>query len=133
MNGPGLQEQITSLLETTCTAGGYHELLVCTDDGLLIAATSDAPSADELAGITSLFDTIVQRATRDLSMETIDEVTMLAPSRGRVVVRPLSIEGEQRFFLVAWVPRQATWRRYTNQLARQLSTMLKPLAAGEWG
>lgn len=123
----GLQEQMNGLLREQVREAGYDVGLVCTDEGLLVAASDEEVGAEELAGVVSLFDDIVHRARRDLAMGRIDEVTMLDPDRGRLVVRPLALEGSQRFFLVVRLPARATWRRTTNLLGRRLAGLLTPL------
>jgi len=125
----GLQVQMNTLLVDLAQVAGFEQALVCTDEGLLVAASSEEVDTVELAGLTSLFDDIVLRARRDLHMPRVDELTMLDPDRGRMVVRPLDLQGTQRFFLVVRVPARATWRRHTNQVGRQLARLLQPLAA----
>jgi hypothetical protein len=124
----GIQEQMNRLLQEQVREAGYEVGLVCTDEGLLVAASDEEIGAEELAGLVSLFDDIVLRARRDLSMGRIDEVTMLDPDRGRLVVRPLLLSGRQRFFLVVRLPTRATWRRTTNLLGRRLAGLLAPLS-----
>lgn len=124
----GLQQSMNEMLQELVATEGYEIALVCTDEGLLMASSSDDMSSEELAGLTSLFDDIVNRAHRDLSMQRVDEVTMLDAGRGRLVIRPLLLGGAQRFFLVVRIPVKATWRRTTNLLSRKLVGMLAPLA-----
>lgn len=125
----GLQEKLNALLRQLADEAGYSVALVCTDEGLLVASADDDLDSEELAGLTGLFDDIVTRAQRDLSMQRVDEVTMLDPGRGRLVVRPLAMQGPQRFFLVVRVPHRSTWRRNTNRLGRALVDLLGPMAA----
>ena len=116
---------IDQLLRETNELGGYPGSLVCTDSGLLVAAHGDTGD-EELAGFTALFDDVVSRATRDLNLHQVDEVAVRDQERGRLVVRPVNV-GTHRFFLVVWVPRKRTWRRYTNRLVKQLREVLAPL------
>lgn len=128
--GVGLEQRITRLLHEVNTEAGYPLSLVCTDQGLLVASSGDHFSSEQLAGLTSLFDDIVVRARRDLDSGWVDEVTLLDPERGRLVVRPLPLEGNPRFFLVLQIPRRATWRRNTNRLTRKLARWLSSLVEG---
>lgn len=121
----GFQGQITDVLSELVHRNAYHVALVCTEEGLLVASSDDQPESDELAGITSLFDDIVVRAERDLGVQRVDEVTLLDPGRGRLVIRPLGGD-DLRFFLVVRVPTTATWRRNTNVACRTLGAMLAP-------
>ena len=129
MHERGLYERVTALLHATNVLGGYHCSLVCTEQGLPIASSGDGIPDEDLAAFTSLFDDIVQRATRDMGMTVVDEVTLLDPHTGRLVIRPLSLDGEHRLFLVVRVPVKASWRRNTNRLVLSLSTELAPLIA----
>jgi hypothetical protein len=127
----GLTHRITELLDARTAEGGYPAAFVCTDDGLVIAAAGDAALAELTAAVVSLFDDVLLRATRDLKFSEVDEVTLVDPRTGRLVVRPLPMASGANFFLVVQVPRGATWRRHTNALRRQLIPVLAPLAQGE--
>ncbi|MEZ4316261.1 MAG: hypothetical protein R3F61_02105 [Myxococcota bacterium] len=127
----GIQQRVTTLLEATNTVGGYVSSLVCTDSGLVVASAGETAAAENTAAVASLFDDVLQRARRDLGFEDVDEVTLDDPTRGRTVIRPLPLEGHTKLFLVVLVPRQATWRRNTNQLIKQLAPILRPLVGDE--
>lgn len=102
--------------------------LVCTDQGLLVASAGDELEGEILAGLTSLFDDIVLRAERDLGVTRVDEVTLADEGRGRIVIRPIPVTAETtRFFLVARVPADATWRRNTTLMCKDLGGLLRSL------
>ncbi len=119
----GRQEQVTHLLHEMTESAGYESALVCTDEGLLVACTGDLPTSEELAGVVSLLEDVVVRSERDLGMARVDEVALLDPGRGRLVIRPILVDG-MRFHLVVRVPARATWRRNTNVLSRRLCRVL---------
>jgi hypothetical protein len=123
---PGAQDQANGLLRAMNAAGGYALSLVCTERGLLIAADGEGDAAEVAAGITSLFDDLVARATRDLAFTGVDEITLSDPRSGRFVVRPLTRGLEPRLFLVVVAPRGRAWRRNTNLVARKLLALLRP-------
>lgn len=127
MPDAGVEAQVTKLLRGMNAAGGYPMSLVCTDRGLLIASAGELIRSEIVAGLTSLFDDIVVRANRDLGLATIDEISLSDPNVGRFVVRPLTLDHDPRLFLVVQVPQDRTWRRNTNQAARKLLTLLRPL------
>ena len=131
MSGRGLELQLTEVLSNLNAEGGYQVSLVCTDQGLLIASSGDQVSSEELAGVTSLFDDIVRRGERDLGIRRVDEVAVLDPGRGRLIVRPLALDAEPRFFLVVRAPTAASWRRSTGFACRQIANLLAPLAGLE--
>lgn len=126
----GLEQEITGLLKATNMLDGFPWSLVCTESGLLVASSGDEAASEIAAGLTSLFDDILLRASRDLGFGGVDEFTILDPKAGRFVVRPL-IEGanRDRLFLVVLVPRSKTWRRATNQLSKRLIPLLEPLVS----
>ena len=124
----GLETTINSLLQATNMLSGFPWSLVCTETGLLVASAGSEDLSLVAAGVTSLFDDIVGRAERDLEFEGVDELTVLDRRQGRFVVRPLlANDAGERLFLVVLVPRNKTWRRATNQLAKRLVPLLEPL------
>lgn len=130
MGSVGLEQRISGLLAEVNRDADYPLSLVCTDQGLLVASAGDHLSSTELAGLTSLFDDIVMRARRDLGSSWVDEVTLLEPDRGRMVVRPLPVQVGARFFLVLQVPPRARWRRNSNRLIRVLTGWLDAALEG---
>ncbi|MEZ4320314.1 MAG: hypothetical protein R3F61_22735 [Myxococcota bacterium] len=128
----GIELKVTSVLDAMNVLGGYHRSLVCTEDGLLIASAGDGGVGDgeDLAAFTSLFDTVVERARRDLGFDGVDEVTLLDPQGQRLVIRPLPIVAKPRLFLVVRMPKHTTWRRNTNQACARITPLLEPLTEG---
>lgn len=126
-----IDQNISGMLAEATDEGQLTSALVCTDSGLLVASEGHGVDPDQLAGLTSLFDDILMRSRRDLSLGDIDEVTLLDPVWGRCVVRPINLTGEPRFFLVVRVDAKATWRAHTNKLRRQLIALLVPLVDDE--
>jgi len=129
MNPTGSDNTLDGLLAAMNREGTYPASLVCTDDGLLIAAAGKALEDEEVAGFTALFDDVVHRAQRDLDFEDIDEVALRDGKRGRLVIRPV-YAASRRFFLVVRVPARSSWRRHTNRLCAQLPALLTPLFVG---
>lgn len=130
MSKPAIEAQITALLAGMNALGGYPMSLVCTDQGLLVASAGEPLRSEIVAGLTSLFDDIVARAVRDLDLRRIDEITLTDAAAGHLVVRPLTDgTSEVRLFLVVQVPRDASWRRNTNLVARKLLAILRPWLA----
>lgn len=127
MSNKSIYKQIDALITAIGTLASFSSIVVCTDGGLVVASTGDGADPEQLAALTSLFDDIVTRSRRDLDMNIVDEVTLLDPGWGRVVVRPLNLEGETRFFVVVRVPSKSTWRAHTNTLTKRLQPMLEPL------
>lgn len=123
----GLQAQVTALLERCNAEGGYESSLVCTDRGLVIASAGGGVDEEDTAAFTSLFDDVVLRARRDIGFRIVDEVTLLDPGRGRVVIRPIPLSAGVSFYLVVSVPTDKSWRRNTNRLCKELPLVLSPL------
>jgi predicted regulator of Ras-like GTPase activity (Roadblock/LC7/MglB family) len=126
MGDQTLEERISALLSATNDAGGYTGSCVCTADGLVVASAGG--DAEDTAAVVSLFDDVMIRARRDLGFSGVDEVALLEPGAGRLVIRPLDM-GAEVLFLVVSVPARRTWRRHTNTLRRQLQPLLEPLVA----
>lgn len=123
----GLEGRLTTLLAGGNASGGFPVSLVCTDKGLLVATAGAAEVHEVLAALASLFDDVVARASRDLGMAAVDELTLRDERLGRCVVRPLRGGGDTRMFLVVQVPPGASWRRTTNRLCQRLDGELAEL------
>ncbi len=122
-----IEARLTGLLAEMNALGGYPMSLLCTDQGLLLASAGEQVRSEITAGLTSLFDDIVARAARDLSLMKVDELTLSDAAAGCTVVRPLTHAGGQvRLFLVVQVPRGGSWRRNTNLVVRKLLAVLRP-------
>lgn len=126
-----LEARLTELLASMNARGGYPMSLVCTDRGLLLASAGEALRSEVIAGLTSLFEDIVVRAVRDLSLSQIDELTLHDRAAGRLVVIPLMAESQVRLFLVLQVPHDRSWRRNTRFVARRLLALLRPWLPGK--
>lgn len=126
---PGLERKITALLAAANREGAFPMSLVCTDQGLLVAAAGEVALGDDLAALASIFDDVVTRARRDLAMPSVDELALRDPAVGRLVLRPLAMADGGRMFLVVQVPAAAPWRRTTNRLCAQLQAELAGLGA----
>lgn len=122
----GLHAPIERLLREFNARGGYRLSLVCTDQGLPLASAGQGLDAETLSAFTSLFDDVVVRALRDLELQSVEELTLLEPGRGRYVVRPLEL-GEPRLFLLIQMEPRATWRRNTRQLVDGLNQLIRGL------
>lgn len=126
---PGVEARATEVLRTMNAAGRFPMSLVCTDRGLLVAAAGESVRSEVAAGLTGLFDVIVERAGRDLELADVDEFTVSDARVGRLVVRPLARGRHARLFLVAQVPPHRAWRKATNTALRDLRAILRPLLA----
>ncbi|MEY3214209.1 MAG: hypothetical protein RIT28_4690 [Pseudomonadota bacterium] len=129
----GLEREMTALLTGMNLIGNYPLSLVCTDQGLLVAASGESLRSEIAAGLTSLFDDIVVRAQRDLGFPRVDELTLTDGDSNRYVIRPLPIDANLRLFLVVQVPVKATWRHNTNLLIKRLIDLLRPLVERDAG
>lgn len=122
-----VEHDVTELLRGINALGGYPLSLVCTEEGLLIASAGERMRSEVTAGLTSLFHDIAVRAVRDLGLARVDELTLSDPTLGCFVVRPIDLDARPRIFLVVQVPRERSWRRNTNLVARKLQAILRPL------
>jgi hypothetical protein len=126
----GLEFRVTSLLRQANQEGGFSTSLVCTDQGLLVAAAGEG-GLDDRAALASLLDDVLLRARRDLGFDSVDELAIRDRSLGHLVLRTLPTQSEERMFLVVQVPPNSPWRRTTNRLCSRLVNELGGLAGGE--
>lgn len=123
----GLENRITAHLRAANQEGGFLMSLVCTEQGLLVAAAGTG-GVDDLAALATLFDDVVTRARRDLSLRAVDELALRDRTFGHLVLRPLFDAGDGRMFLVLHVPPNLPWRRTTHRLCARLVSELSGFA-----
>ena len=119
---------ITEILRRYNELGDFRMSLVGTEEGLLLGFSGDVVTSEELAGFTSLFNGVVDRAERNLDMHRVDELTLLDPSRGRIVIRPVVVDN-RRIFIVVRLPHNRSWRRNTNRLCTEITQWLRDRTA----
>ena len=127
MHDRAVESRITGLLADMNAIGGYPMSLVCTSQGLLIAASGEALRSEITAGLTCLFDDIVARAARDLELLHVDELTLSDSSAGYTIVRPLMHDAAQlRLFLVVPGPRGGARRRNPHRGVSKQRALQRP-------
>lgn len=126
MGDPTLHQSVSRLLQEHNRRGGYSFTLLCTEQGLPLASDGEGPDPEVLSAVASLFDEVVLRAVRDLDLRAVEELTLLDPRRGRMVVRPLKT-GETRLFLVVVMSPRLPWRKNLHTLCAELETWLARL------
>lgn len=119
----GLELRITDLLRAANREGDFPMSLVCTEQGLLVAASGEG-DFDDRAALASLFDDVVLRARRDLGFLAVEELALRDRAFGHLVLRPLPVALSERMFLVVQVPPTRPWRRTTNRLTTRLVSEL---------
>lgn len=120
MGDPSLHRATTALLREHNARGNYSFSLLCTEQGLPFAAAGQGLDPEVLSAVASLFDEVVRRAIRDIGLRSVEELTLLDPGRGRLVIRPLKTTGDVRMFLVVAMDPKLTWRRNTHLLCSAL-------------
>ena len=127
----GIEQKLSNLLRQANKAGDYRASLVCTEQGLLVAAAGDTTGMDDVAALAALFDEVLLRARAHLGMQGVDEVTVRDPRVGRLVIRPIGEAASTRMFLAVSVPPGRSWRRVTTTLCGELGRELSVLGAKE--
>lgn len=120
-----VHQDLDAALAAANAEGGFDFSVVSTQHGLTVSSAGASPQdVETLAALTSIFDIVVERASRDAGLEEIDEVTLKNGGHGRLVVRRLADADGVRLFLVSSVPAHRTWRRVTNTLVRDIDRVL---------
>lgn len=126
MNTAPTPSQLDTLLANANAKGGFEFSVVSTQHGLTVSSAGGTEErAEILAALASIFDIVVERASRDAGLDAIDEVTIRNGPHGRLVVRRLGDADGVRLFLVSSVPGNRPWRMVTNQLCRELNRVLE--------
>lgn len=126
MSALPIHKELDKTLAQANAEGGFDYSVVSTQHGLAVASAGGTEdNAEILAALAGIFDEVVIRASRDVGLHDIDEVTIRSANDGRLVVRTLAEADGVRLFLVCAVPGNRTWRRVTNGLCRKLERVLQ--------
>jgi predicted regulator of Ras-like GTPase activity (Roadblock/LC7/MglB family) len=115
-----------SILQELIAQGSIRAAVLVSADGLPLAAATPMNAArpkvfdpDELAAMVSLVRDVVETTQRRLAMSAVDEVSVVAEDRVRLVCRYFTV-GSEAMILAVVAPPQQTYRRLTNQAIRAI-------------
>jgi predicted regulator of Ras-like GTPase activity (Roadblock/LC7/MglB family) len=111
--------------------GEFRASVLASSDGLPVATVPSNYDPEITAAMVALLRSVAQQTHDLVGMGQLDEVSLRASDRLRLICRTLEIDGEP-FILAVVVPRQQRYyRRQTNRAIRQLREtwrgMVKPV------
>lgn len=107
-------------LEKINSEGNFRASVLASSDGLPIAAAASPYDAELTAAMVALLRSVAQQTRRQVGMAQLDEVSVRASDRLRLICRCFQMDGED-FILAVVVPsRQRYYRRQTNRAVREL-------------
>ncbi|HEM61632.1 MAG TPA: hypothetical protein ENO24_05025 [Chloroflexi bacterium] len=107
-------------LERINSEGNFRASVLASSDGLPIAAAASPYDPELTAAMVGLLRSVAQQTRTQVGMAQLDEVSLRATDRLRLICRCFQIDGED-FILAVLVPReQRYYRKITNRALREL-------------
>lgn len=107
-------------LEKINKDGGFQASVLASSDGLPIARAPSEYDPEITAAMVALLRSVAQQTQDQVGMGQLDEVTVRAEDRLRLICRCFQIDGED-FILALVVPsRQRYYRRQANRAVTEL-------------
>lgn len=123
-NPETLEERLLQVLTQMKTQGQLLAAVLCTPDGLPLAAVESEASHEVLAGLSSLFADVARRAEQLMEWSSVEEVSLVNEKGLRIVTRQFK-DDEQYYILVVLVPANQTYRKVTNVAIKKLRELLR--------
>jgi predicted regulator of Ras-like GTPase activity (Roadblock/LC7/MglB family) len=109
-------------LERINREGKFEASVLATHDGLPIATAPSDFDTEITAAMVALLRSAAQQTQDQVGLGTVDEVSIRASDRIRLVCRSFKVDGED-FILAVVVPaEQRYYRELTNRAIRELRT-----------
>jgi predicted regulator of Ras-like GTPase activity (Roadblock/LC7/MglB family) len=105
---------LEGILGQIITAGSYEAALLSDSDGLLLATVATDDAAGMMAAMTALLRQSASQAREQLQMAQVDELSLVADDRFRLVCRFFQTDTGQILGLTLVVPPDHSYRRITN-------------------
>jgi predicted regulator of Ras-like GTPase activity (Roadblock/LC7/MglB family) len=116
-------------LEQINREGEFEASILAGSDGLPIATAPSGYDTDVTAAMVALLRSAARETQDQVGMAQLDEVSVLASDRIRLVCRYFSA-GDEDFILAVVVPRNRYYRRLTNRAIRQIRLAFQDLIEG---
>ena len=121
--GAGLSELLTIVLDDWVKNSKVEGLMIATDDGLMVAKSSDGRADEHMAAVAALFEDVVKRIQDGVIVKSVRELSLRGADGELVVVR--NFDGlDGRFFLLAYASTQVPYRMVTNRVLKEAGILL---------
>ena len=123
MNQVDRQASLTHILQETSDRGHFEAAVLVDAEGLPLAAGSSAHDAETVAALVTLVKGLVERSQAQLGLGAVEEVSIVAEDKMRVVCRYFSV-GDEAVTLAAIAPSNQSYRRLTNRAIKEIRAIL---------
>lgn len=114
---------LTHTLQELAAQGQFEAVVLVGEEGLPLAIGSSGYSAETVAAMVALVKSHVQRTQMELELGILDEVSIVAEDKVRLVCRYFSV-GAEALTLAVMVPPHQSYRHLTNQAIKKIKAML---------
>ncbi|MDH4208925.1 MAG: roadblock/LC7 domain-containing protein [Anaerolineae bacterium] len=116
-------------LEQINKDGRFRASVLASSDGLPVAQAPSEYDSEIIAAMVALLRSVAQQTQDQVGIGRLDEVSVRADDRLRLVCRYFEIDGED-FILAVVVPNQQRYyRRETNRAIRELRLAWRDIVA----
>lgn len=119
MNNEQPQTVFEEVLHRMNEAGGFEASVLASGDGLPIANVPSDYDFQTIAAMVAVLASVAGETQSRVGLGQLDEVSVLADDRIRLVCRYFTTSGEE-FVLGVVVPRNGYYRRATNNAIREI-------------
>jgi predicted regulator of Ras-like GTPase activity (Roadblock/LC7/MglB family) len=117
-------------LESINRDGNFAASVLASSDGLPIASAASSYDPELTAAMAGLLRSVAQQTRNQVGMAQVDEVSLRASDRLRLICRCFQIDGED-YILAVLVPReQRYYRQTTNRAMQQLRSAWRSIVDG---
>lgn len=114
------QKILEEILKDVMATGEYDAVLLSDSDGLVLAARSAGRTETTVAAVTALLRDVAAQAREQLSLEQVNELSLVDDDRSRFVCRFFRVDGGGLLNLALVVPPDRAYRRVTNQAIHRI-------------
>ncbi len=119
----GLSKRLTTVLDHWLNRSKLENMLIATDDGLIVAHSSTKEVNEQMVAIAALFENIVKRVQNGQIMSHVRELSLRGNNGELISIRNFN-NLDNRFFLIAYAPSQVTYRMVTNRVLKEAGELL---------
>ncbi len=113
--------EFETILHDLNKAGSFTASIIASHEGLPVAVAPTPPlhDPDTIAAMVTMVREFIQQTQVRLSLQEVEEVSIVVRDRSRIVCRYFDLEG-QSFVLVVITGPNVSYRRLTNHAVREI-------------
>ena len=118
-----LEDLLTETLDGLVAGGNLDGMMIASDEGFVIAQSSEVDQGEILAAMGSLFESTVTRAQNESLIKSVEEMTLRGFDGEQIIVRYFP-DLEREYFLVAHSAKHCAYRRDTTRALKICGELL---------